>query len=163
MYLKPIGVIHTEFDDEVIRSSLEGVLGIIEVFPEYEGGLHGIDGFSHIIVVAYLHKVDDELRKVLKVRPKRLIRLGLKPDEVPEVGVFCTDSPHRPNPIAITIVKLLERKGRYLYVDGLDLFNGTPVIDLRAYTPDRAIHDIKLPDWYASLMNKAREIHRYGI
>jgi tRNA-Thr(GGU) m(6)t(6)A37 methyltransferase TsaA len=155
-WLRPIGIIHTSLSDDEVRNSLTGVPGVIEVFEEFAGGLKGIDGFSHLIVVAYLHKVSDELRNVLEVRPRRLLRLGLSIDEIPTVGVFCTDSPHRPNPIAITIVRLVRREGRFLYVEGLDLFNGTPVIDLRPYTPDRVVSNPTLPQWYVELLNKVR-------
>lgn len=153
---KPIGVVHLDVDDEYVRNSLNGVAGVVEVYPEFADGLTGIDGFSHIILIAYLHKVVSEGRGVLRVRPRRLIRLGINVDEVPEVGVFCTDSPHRPNPIALSIVRLVRRDGRFLYVEGLDLFNGTPVLDIRAYTPDRAIADVKLPNWYQAIMEKIK-------
>jgi tRNA-Thr(GGU) m(6)t(6)A37 methyltransferase TsaA len=145
--LKPIGIVHSAPED-VIKSSFEGVKGIVEVFEEYAEGLQGIDGFSHIILIAYLNRVSEEQRKVLKVRYRRLRVFGI---ESPEVGVFCSDSPHRPNPIALSIVRLLHRKGRFLHVDGLDLFEGTPIVDIRAYTPDRALHDAQFPEWYISL------------
>ncbi|MGC9104215.1 MAG: tRNA (N6-threonylcarbamoyladenosine(37)-N6)-methyltransferase TrmO [Candidatus Methanodesulfokora sp.] len=144
--LKPIGVVHSAPED-VIKSSFEGVKGVVEVFEEYAEGLHGIDGFSHIILVAYLDRVSEEQRRVLKVRFRRLRIFGI---ESPEVGVFCSDSPHRPNPIALSIVKLIRREGRFLHVDGLDLFDGTPIVDIRAYTPDRAICDAEFPEWYIS-------------
>lgn len=146
-FLKPIGVIHSAPED-MIKNSFEGVRGSVEVFEEYEEGLQGIDGFSHLIIVAYLDRVSEEQRGVLKVRFRRLKALGI---ESPEVGVFCSDSPHRPNPIALSIVKLLHREGRFLHVDGLDLFDGTPVVDIRAYTPDRAICNAEFPEWYKSL------------
>jgi len=155
-WLRPIGVIHTSFSDDEVRESLTGVSGVIEVYEEFAKGLKGIDGFSHIMIIAYLHKVPEDRREVLEVRPRRLIKLGLSPEELPVVGVFCTDSPHRPNPIAITIVKLVRRDGRFLYVEGLDLFNGTPVIDLRPYTPDRVVRDSTQPQWYLELINKVR-------
>ncbi len=150
--LIPIGVVHVPFDDEVVRNSFDGVSGSIEVFQEFADGLVGIDGFSHIIVVAYLHKTLEDHRKTLIVRPRRLVKFGLRLEDIPEVGVFCTDSPHRPNPIGITIVRLLKREGRFLHVNGLDLFNKTPVIDLRPYTPDRVVSELKLPTWYLRLV-----------
>ncbi|MDW7970202.1 MAG: tRNA (N6-threonylcarbamoyladenosine(37)-N6)-methyltransferase TrmO [Sulfolobales archaeon] len=156
--LTPIGVIHVSADDETVKKSLDGVPGIVEIFQEFAEGLRGIDGFSHLIIISYLHKTSDQHRQVLTVKPRRLIKLGLPPTEVPEVGVFCTDSPHRPNPIAITIVKLLKREGRYLHVEGVDLFNNTPVIDIRPYTPERKVGDIKLPEWYLNLLKTCRSL-----
>ncbi|MCD6301682.1 MAG: tRNA (N6-threonylcarbamoyladenosine(37)-N6)-methyltransferase TrmO [Staphylothermus sp.] len=155
--LKPIGIVHTSASIEEIKNSYDGVEGIIEIFPEYEQGLYGIEEFSHIIIVAYLHKVTDEQRKVLKVRHRRLARFGIRIDDLPEVGVFCTDSPHRPNPIALSIVELLERNGRFLKVKGLDLFDGTPVLDIKAYTPDRCISEPRTPWWYKELEKRVAE------
>lgn len=155
--IKPIGVVRIDVDDEFVRDSLEGIAGRIEIFKEYEEGLEGIEGFSHIIVLAYLHKVTEEQKKVLKVRHKRLLKLGLSLDELPEIGVFCSDSPHRPVPIALTIVRLLRRKENILYVEGLDLYDGTPVLDIKPYTPERITREIILPEWYISLKKKVEE------
>ncbi|HDD26864.1 MAG TPA: tRNA (N6-threonylcarbamoyladenosine(37)-N6)-methyltransferase TrmO [Acidilobales archaeon] len=159
MRLIPIGVVKVRYSDEEVKDSWirGGVDGVIEVFPEFEAGLEGIDGFSHLILIAWLHKVNDEQRKVLKVRHRRLLRFGIPYEDLPEVGVFCTDSPHRPNPIALTIVKLVKREGRFLYVEGLDLFDGTPILDIKAYTPDRAVHDLKVPEWYVRLGEKVKK------
>jgi tRNA-Thr(GGU) m(6)t(6)A37 methyltransferase TsaA len=155
--LKPIGVVHVKASDEEVRTSLKGVEGILEIYEEYAEGLYGIEGFSHLIVVALLHKVPEERRRTLRVRPRRLKLLGLSEEEIPEVGVFCTDSPHRPNPIALTIVEVVEVSGRFLKVRGLDLFDGTPILDLKPYTPSRRIEDIRLPAWYQKALEKLKE------
>jgi len=158
--IKPIGVVHVDFNDDEIRTRWsEGVEGVIEVYEEYAEGLNGIDGFSHLIVIAYLDRVFDEQRKVLRVKPKRLKMLGFSEEELPEVGVFCTDSPHRPNPIALTITELSERNGRFLKVKNLDLFDKTPVLDIKPYTPSKMIQKIKLPEWYQKIIEKARIKH----
>ncbi len=159
--LKPIGIVHVRYSDEEIKSSLKGVEGIVEIFPEYEEGLKGIDGFSHIILIAYLHKVPEEHRKTLIIRFRRFLRFGFKLKELPMVGVFASDSPVRPNPIALTIVELIKRKGRILYVKGLDLFDKTPIIDVKPYTPSRIIENIRLPKWYINFMKKVKE--RLGL
>lgn len=160
---KPIGVVRLKYSDEEVKNSLKGVEGVIEIYPEYEEGLEGIDDFSHIIAIFYLHKVTEEQRRVLKVKHKRLRRFGIDISNFPEVGVFCTDSPHRPNPIALTILELTKRERRFLYVRGLDVFNGTPVIDIKAYTPDRAITDIILPKWYTEISRIVKEKLRKEI
>ncbi|MCD6503000.1 MAG: tRNA (N6-threonylcarbamoyladenosine(37)-N6)-methyltransferase TrmO [Thermoplasmata archaeon] len=155
--LKPIGYVKTNEPDEVVKNSIDGVQGRIEILPEYEDGLDGIEEFSHIIVIAYLNKVNKEQREVLKVKPFRKIAriLGIEFDDVPTVGVFCTDSPHRPNPIALTIVELIKREENVLHVRGLDLYDGTPVLDIKAYTPFRSITKIRVPSWYWSAKEKA--------
>lgn len=156
--LRPIGVVHVDVDDESIKASLHGVEGWVEVFPEYEEGLEGIEGFSHVILIAYLHKVTEEQRRVLKVRHRRLERLGVDLTGIPMVGVFCTDSPHRPNPIALSIVELVERKGRFLRVKGLDLFDGTPILDIKAYDFTRCIMNIRVPWWVEELERRIRGV-----
>jgi len=135
--------------------------GVVELLPEYVDGLRGLEGFSHIIIVAYFHKVPEEGRRVLLVRPKGIARrLGLPLEALPEVGVFATDSPHRPNPIAITVVKLYRISGRYLYVGGLDLYSGTPVLDIKPYTPSRRVDSLSLPEWYSQLLEL---IKKHGL
>ena len=153
----PIGVVRTRFTDQEVKASLDGVEGSIEVYHGFREGLKALEGFSHIIVVAFLNRVNREQRQVLRVRFRRLLRFGVSLAELPEVGVFCSDSPHRPNPIAISIVALVKRTDSVLHVTGLDLFNGTPVLDLKPYTPDRAVQAIKLPEWYRELERKVAE------
>ncbi len=152
--LKPIGFVNVDLSEDEIKSSLDGVRGVVEIYPEYEDGLHGIEDFSHIILIAYLHKVSENQRKTLKVRPRRWLRYGIDISDIPQVGVFCTDSPHRPNPIAITIVHLIKRERNKLFVEGLDLYNNTPIIDIKPYTPSRVIRDLKLPKWYIELSTR---------
>lgn len=155
--VKPIGIVKVDVEDDIVRTSIEGVSGRIEVFEEYREGLEGIDGFSHLLVLAYLHKVSSEQKRVLRVRHKRLVRLGFNVDELPEVGVFCTDSPHRPVPIALTIVRLKKRRENILYVDNLDLFDGTPILDIKPYTADRIVKNLEFPEWYIRLMKMVEE------
>ncbi len=152
--LKAIGIVRVELSDEEVKNSIDGVYGSIEVYPEYSDGLEEINGFSHLIIIAYLHKVRSEDRAVLKVKHRKWARFGVFIDDLPEVGVFASDSPVRPNPIALSIVRLVKREGRVLYVKGLDLFNGTPVLDIKPYTPDRCISHLEVPLWYSELSNR---------
>ena len=156
LFLRPIGVVRHGYGDDFVRRSLTGVDGVVEVFEEYMDGLRGIDGFSHLILISLLHNVTREQRGVLVVRPRRLAMFGVEPSELPEVGVFATDSPHRPNPIGLSIVRLVGRDGRFLKVSGFDLFDGTPILDIKPYTPDRSIRveDLGLPDWYVRLWRR---------
>ena len=155
--LKPIGVVRVGVDDEAVRNSWKGVRGELEIFPEYEEGLDGIDGFSHLILLTYLDRIGDEGRRVLKVKFRRLRRFGIPYEDMREVGVFCTDSPVRPNPIALTIVRLLGRRGRFLSVDGLDVFDGTPILDIKAYTHRRMVKEISVPKWFEEIEERVRE------
>jgi len=76
--------------------------------PGFQDGLDGLDGFSHIFVLSHLDRLKPEQIGVLKVRPRRLVGKGFKLDELPLVGVFALDSPTRPNPIALSLVRLSE-------------------------------------------------------
>lgn len=134
--LTPIGYIRHNYSDEEVKKR-RVVEAVVEILPEYEAGLAGIEEYSHIIIIAYLHKFRG---RPLVVRPKRV-------EGAPEVGVFATDSPDRPNPIAVTIARLLKRDGRVLYVDGVDLFNGTPVLDIKGFSPKRCPERAKAPWW----------------
>jgi len=69
------------------------------------------------------------------------------------LGVFALDSPTRPNPIGFTLVPLVKREGRRLFVTGLDYFDGTPVLDIKPYHPQDKAENYRLPEWYVKLMN----------
>jgi len=96
----------------------------IEVFEEYAGGLKDIDGFSHIVVLYWLHK--SQGYSLLVVTP-----WDAKPH-----GFFTTRSPRRPNPIGLSVVELIERKGNILRVKGIDACDGTPLLDIKPYVPE---------------------------
>lgn len=124
--LRPIGVIRTPYQrlEEVpIQPSRSKAIGEIEIAEEYEEGLKGIEGFSHITLVYIFHKSEGYS---LSVKPPLDDQLR---------GVFATRSPRRPNPIGISTVKLLERRGNILKVLGIDVLDGTPLVDLKPYVP----------------------------
>ena len=97
----------------------------IEIDASWAEALEGLEGYSHIWILWWLDRFPDP-PEVLRVRS------GGRP-EVPLVGIFATRSPHRPNPIALTPVRLLEREGCRLRVVGLDAAQGTPVLDIKPY------------------------------
>lgn len=156
---KPVGYVRTCVPDEVVKKLWDkGLISVIELLPKYTEGLEGLEGFSHIIVLYHLHKVTHDQRNTLKVRPRRLIRYGLRPEELPLIGVFATDSPHRPNPLALSIVEVLQIKGNRIVVRGLDAYDGSPVVDIKPYTPNRRVEIKSLPEWYLKLERRLREI-----
>lgn len=158
--LRPIGYVSHYFSDDIVSNSINGVEGYVVIFPEYSDGLEGLHGFSHIILIAYLHKAGEKAKGVLKVKPRGFARkLHLDINEVPLVGVFATDSPYRPNPIALSIVRLIGIKGNILHVSNLDLYNGTPILDIKPYTYARMVKNLEVPKWYRELLNKARSIN----
>lgn len=122
--IKPIGVIHSPFKtakDMPIQPYRSKRIGKIEVFKKFEKGLKDLEGFSHIIILYYFHKSKDEKLLVSPYLDKNLH------------GVFATRYPSRPNRIGISILKLLERKGNVLTVDGIDVIDGTPLLDIKPY------------------------------
>ena len=107
----------------------EGVVSELEISQEYCQGLLGLEKHSHLIVLYWLHQRDnDEHRKVLQVTPPRH-------PGAPLTGVFACRSPSRPNPVGLSVVRLIEVKKCRLTVEGLDAFQGSPVIDIKPYLP----------------------------
>lgn len=151
-----IGTVHRTASDDEIRSHATGLISEVEIFPQYADGLHAIEGFSHIFVLAYFNKLRPEQIGHLKVRPKRLVKYGLKLEEIPEVGVFTLDSPTRPNPIGLSLVKLLRVEDRRrLIVEDLEFFDGTPVLDIKPYQGGYRTDDYRIPQWNVDLAKKA--------
>jgi len=136
---KAVGVVHSPFrkpedipkEMNAAPGGFDDIESEIEVFPEFEPGLKDIDAFSHLIVLFSFHAAGPAR---LLVRP---------PFETEERGVFATRSPHRPNPIGLTVVRLLGRAGAGLRVSGLDAVEGTPVLDIKPYTRKDQKMDIK--------------------
>jgi tRNA-Thr(GGU) m(6)t(6)A37 methyltransferase TsaA len=143
---KPIGVIHTKASDE--KGDQEGEL---EIFSEFTDGLDGIDGYSHLFVLVYFDRLRPEQIGPLKVKPRGLLRRGFKLDDLPELGVFALDSPTRPNPIGLTLVRILRRDGSRIVVRGLDFFDGTPILDIKTYRCQYRTDEFTVPEWFRKL------------
>jgi len=117
-------------------------LSKIEVFPEFCSGLDSLSDFSHIIVLYWFHLRDDEKeRMVLNVVPRRH-------PGAPQVGVFASRSPSRPNPIGLCVAKLDKIEGCIMTVKGLDAFEGSPIIDIKPYLArGDAVQNSSAPEW----------------
>jgi tRNA-Thr(GGU) m(6)t(6)A37 methyltransferase TsaA len=123
--LKPIGVVSNSITDKN-HHGWKDVCSDIVVGTEYLPGLEGLSDFSHVIVLFWLHEVTAEERATRRARPT--MKAG-----IPELGIFAWHSSRRPNPIGVSIVKLLDVQGDRVRVQGLDAIDGTPVLDLRPY------------------------------
>jgi tRNA (adenine37-N6)-methyltransferase len=156
--LPPIGIVHTEASQDEIRGRKKGILFTIEIYPQYEDAIDGIDGFSHIFVIAHLNQLRPDQIGHLKVRPRGLLRSGLKLDELPLIGVFALDSPSRPNPIGLSLATLVRREGRRLTVSDLDYFDGTPVLDIKPYQSSYRTDEFRVPEWHERLLKKAGHV-----
>jgi len=165
--ISPIGFVHSKVEKEVLKYSdknlkldFKAVLNQgndlikskIIINEEYIDCLDGIEDFSHLIIFFWTHKVPDQARQIKKVHPA-----GLK--KIPMKGIFATRSPVRPNPICKTTVKLIEKKGNTLLVEGLDAIDNTPVIDIKPHLPFYdSPPNIKLADWMYDLMDELKRL-----
>jgi tRNA-Thr(GGU) m(6)t(6)A37 methyltransferase TsaA len=104
---------------------------MLEIAPELEEGLMDIEGFSHLYVLWLFHRADG------------FDLVGTPPFDTRPHGVFATRSPRRPNPIALTVVELLGRDGRNLRVRGVDMLDGTPILDIKPYLSNVAEEKIR--------------------
>ncbi len=95
--------------------------GVLEILPEFEEGLTDIDGFSHLFVIWVFHQTDG------------YALLGKPPTDDRPHGVFATRSPYRPSPVGLTVVELMRREGQRHIVLGIDMFEGTPILDIKPY------------------------------
>ncbi|MBN2180687.1 MAG: tRNA (N6-threonylcarbamoyladenosine(37)-N6)-methyltransferase TrmO [Sedimentisphaerales bacterium] len=124
---KPIGIIHSPFPEPkgIPRQAIGApeITAKIEIFDEYLEGLTDLEGFSHIVVIFHLHLVN---KSSLMASP---------PWDNREHGVFATRSPHRPNPIGISVVRLENIDRNILNISGVDMVDGTPVLDVKPYIP----------------------------
>ena len=148
---KAIGQVRTKASEADIRGERKHAEAELEIYPEFEAALEGIDGYSHLFVLTYFHKLRPDQIGPLQVKPRRLVNRGFTLEELPLLGVFALDSPTRPNPIGLTLVKFLGRQGRRLRVSGIDYFDGTPILDIKGYRPDYRASEFDLPAWYKKL------------
>jgi len=133
----PIGVIHSPFivpkGTPLQATNAIGIEAKVEIFPEFEDGLVDIEEFSHIILIYQFH-----MAKPPKMRVVPYL------DSQPH-GVFATRSPSRPNPIGFSVVRLVSREATFLTIDGCDILDQTPLIDIKPFVPgfDLGVHDIE--------------------
>lgn len=126
--LKPIGIIHSPFstleDMPIQPTSQASKPGIVEIYTQYIEGLKDLDGFSHIYLLYYLHRVES-------------VKLIITPflDSQPR-GLFATRAPCRPNPIGLSLVQLERIDGNKLHIAYLDILDRTPLLDIKPYIPE---------------------------
>lgn len=145
--LKPIGVVRTAASESDVRAEQGDIEGALEILPEFAPALEGIDGYSHLFVICSFDRLRPEQIGPLQVRPRRLVRKGYRLEDLPLLGVLALDSPTRPNPVGLTLVRFLGREGTRLSVRGLDCFDGTPILDIKGYQADYRPTEFSLPDW----------------
>jgi len=139
--LDPIGLIHTPFVEKPetpIQASFSQATGRLEVFPEFADGLDDIEGFSHIILIYLFHESSGFQLRVIPFLDDQLR------------GLFSTRFPSRPNPIGLSVVRLLKREGNFLDIEGVDMLNGTPLLDIKPYVEDFDVRLNTHSGWYVN-------------
>ncbi len=143
----PIGVVHRPGMSDGAQSEPGTYYdpfaeSVIEIFPEWAEGLARIEEFSHLVVVLFMDRAEPPTPGDSLLRhPNGRVHL-------PQVGLFATRSPHRPNPLGLCYPKLLRREGRHLHVTDMDAWPGTPVLDVKGYyLRDEQRLDATAPDW----------------
>jgi tRNA-Thr(GGU) m(6)t(6)A37 methyltransferase TsaA len=137
--MKSIGVIHSPFTDKKqtpIQPTRSQAMGQVEVFPEFTDGLQDLEEFSHIILLYVFHVSSGY---ALQVKPFLDDQLR---------GLFATRYPARPNPIGLSVVRLRARQENILEIEGVDVLDGTPLLDIKPHVPDFDVRSNVRTGWY---------------
>ena len=161
MRLRPVGVVRSQLQRPSFAAGGGGLahrstkretlaerhaLAELVIDEDLDGILDGIEGFSHLLVTYWAHLVPPEGRSLIRVRP-----MGRK--DLPLTGIFATCSPARPNPLSVTAVRLVERRGNVLLVEGLEALDGSPVLDIKPYVAYYyAASDVEMPEWAMAML-----------
>jgi tRNA-Thr(GGU) m(6)t(6)A37 methyltransferase TsaA len=135
----PIGVIHSEHTiakkTPIQPVYAKGCKWYVDLYPDLVDGFRDLSAFSHIYLIYHFHQA-------------RSVQLLVKPYlQDAEHGIFATRAPFRPNPIGLSVVELLSIDGNILHVDGVDILDGTPLLDIKPYTAKFDLHDVKKNGW----------------
>ena len=137
--MRPIGVIHSPFTDKKqtpIQPTRSQAVGQVEVYPEFAEGLQDVEGLSHLILLYVFHRSSG-----YNLRVKPFLDDQLR-------GLFATRYPCRPNPIGLSIVRLIARHDNVLEIEGVDVLDGTPLLDIKPYVPDFDAQENVRVGWY---------------
>ena len=149
----PIGIIrtpHTAIEGMPVQNvGAADVRGTIEIAPEYAAGLRDLDGFSQLILLFHMHEVRGH---------ELAVRSFIEGPSGPLRGIFATRSPKRPNPIGLTIVRLIAVDGATVTVEGVDILDGTPLLDIKPYLPAFDGRAAERIGWYAGVIDGAANI-----
>ena len=143
---KPIGVIHSPFKKPkgtpIQPAGAKGIRGTVEVFPGYAKGLKDVDGFSHLILIYHFH-----LSQGTSLEAKPYMNNQAR-------GVFAMRGPNRPNPIGISVVRLVRIEGNILHIQDVDIVDGTPLLDIKPYVPEFDIREVEKIGWLEKKVHK---------
>ena len=144
----PIGVVHSPFAEPTgtpIQSAAASAVGVeaqVEIFPSFREGLRDLEGFSHLILLYHMHRIQPA---------GLLVKPFLGNDRH---GVFATRSPGRPNPIGFSVVRLLSVEDGELRITDVDILDQTPVLDIKPYVGEFDIRPVERIGWFADNLYK---------
>jgi tRNA-Thr(GGU) m(6)t(6)A37 methyltransferase TsaA len=145
---QPIGFVHSPYQEtrEIPKGlgAKHEAEGVLKIMPEFAAGLTDIEGFSHLIVIWIFDRAEG------------FDLIGTPPSDNRAHGVFATRSPRRPNPIGLTVVELLVREGTRLRVRGLDMLDGTPILDIKPYLSSVPSESLRR-GWLAEAESRVRK------
>gem|GEM_PF-246509 len=147
---RPIGIIHSPHKapqgSPIQSSAAEGIEGYLEIFPEFAEGLEDLAGFSHIFLIYHFH-----LSKKFSLKVKPFLDDNRR-------GLFATRAPSRPNPIGISVVRLVEIIERTLRIQNVDVVDGTPLLDIKPYVPAFDVHTVEKLGWIGEKTAKTKQV-----
>ena len=151
---KPIGVIHSPFKEvkgtPIQPTGAKGIKGVIEINPEHRAGLKDLEEFSHLILLYHFHLTDGYS---LQVRPYL--------DDITH-GVFATRIPGRPNPIGLSIVRLVKIEGCTIHIQDVDIIDDTPLLDIKPYVPAFDLRETEEIGWLKGRADKVAHVKSDG-
>jgi tRNA-Thr(GGU) m(6)t(6)A37 methyltransferase TsaA len=139
--MRSIGLIHSPFTQKAgtpIQASRSTAIGLVEIDPDFADGLKDIEAFSHVLLLYAFHESSDYKLQVMPFLDDQ------------EHGVFATRHPCRPNPLGISTVRLLFRRDNMLTIEGVDVLDGTPLLDIKPYVPEFDARTDVRTGWYAT-------------
>jgi len=146
---KQIGIIHSPLKEPrgtpIQAAAAKGIEGSVEVFQEYTDGLEDLDGFSHIILIYHFHLCNESS---LKIKPYM---------DYQKHGIFSTRAPCRPNPIGISVVRLVKINKNILQIKDLDIIDRTPLLDIKPYVPVFDVRSIEKSGWLKNNIHKVKK------
>jgi tRNA-Thr(GGU) m(6)t(6)A37 methyltransferase TsaA len=146
---QPIGIVHSPFEGvgkvPIQPTAAAGIRATVTVFDQFAAGLKDLEGFSHVILLYHFHRITQTRLTVIPFM-----------DDQPR-GVFATRAPSRPNPIGLSIVKLLGIEGTVLHIENVDIVDGTPLLDIKPYVPQFDHHQAERTGWLENSKENIKE------
>ncbi len=136
---RPIGIVETSVADGDVARQRRTMVSEIHVFEEFADGLMGIESYSHIIVMFWMHRVERSSNQTVYPRGDT---------NLPLTGVLASRGRGHPNPIGLAVAELIKRDAHRLTVRRMDAYHGTPIIDIKPYDRYDVVTDIKVPQWF---------------